>query len=67
MVMDDLELPWEKAKREYDEMSPEEQTWHRISTPPGSKVFYIDVSNMAAKKASNYLKRVKEALRNGKK
>lgn len=65
LVMDDLELPWEKAQREYNEMSPEEQTWHKISEPACSKVYYIDVSKMSWKQASNYLERVKEALKNG--
>ena len=63
--MDELELPWEKAKREYDEMSAGEQTWHKISTPPGSKVFYIDVGKLTTKQASKYLERVREALKNG--
>ena len=65
--MGEIELPWEKAKREYDEMTPEEQTWYQISTPPGSKVFYIDVGKLTARQASKYLERVKEALKNGKK
>ena len=66
MVMVELELPWEKTKREFNEMSPKEQTWHQISTPPGDKLYYIDVSDMTTRQASNYLKRVKEALKNGK-